>query len=161
MAYDPDGRGSKDQRTLYEMLEEIYPGLEIAYEYPLYEVNQRIDIFIPALGIAIEYSGRQHSEYVQHFHKDFDGYMKGRKQDQKKIEYLALKGVKLVIIKHNEMVDTTERLKEIIDSVEYPPVEYSGIEDVNPKKQAQLDKEREYRRNAYRKYKERKKNNAD
>ena len=59
------------------------------------------------------------------------------------------------------MVDSTERLKELIDSVEYPPVEYSGIEDVNPKKQAQLDKDREYRRNAYRKYKERKKNNAD
>lgn len=161
MTYDPDGRGSKDQRTLYEMLEEIYPGLEIAYEYPLYEVNQRVDIFIPSLGIAIEYSGRQHSEYVQHFHKDFEGYTKGRQQDQKKIEYLALKGVKLVIIKHNEMVDTTEKLKAIIDSVEYPPVEYSGIEDVNPKKQAQLEKEREFRRNAYRKYKERIKNNAD
>ena len=81
--------------------------------------------------------------------------------EQKKIEYLALKGVKLVIIKHNEMVDTVEKLKAIIDSVEYPPVEYSGIEDVNPKKQAQLEKDREFRRNAYRKYKERKKNNAD
>lgn len=159
--YEVDGRGSYDQRLLYDYLIKIYPGLDIIYEFPLYEVNQRVDIFIPSLGIAIEYSGRQHSEYVQHFHKDFEGYTKGRQQDQKKIEYLALKGVKLVIIKHNEMVDTPEKLKELIDSVDYPPVEYSGIDDTNPTKQEQLDKDREYRRNAYRKFKERKKNNAD
>lgn len=152
-----DGRGSKDQRTIYDYLVELYPSLEIIYEFPLYEVNQRVDIFIPALGLAIEYSGRQHSEYVQHFHKDFEGYIKGRKQDQKKIEYLALKGAKLVIIKHNEMVDSAEKLKEIIDSVEYPPVEYSGIDSINPKKQERLEKEREYRRKAYQKLKERKK----
>lgn len=159
--YKPDGRGSHDQRKLYDLLGEVYPGLKIAYEYPLYDVNQRVDLFIPSLGIAIEYSGRQHSEYVQHFHKDFEGYMKGRQQDQKKIEYLASKGVKLVIIKHNEMVDTPEQLKTLIDSVDYPPVEYSGLEAVNTVKQDRLERDREYRRKAYLKYKERKKNNVN
>ncbi len=157
--YNVDERGSHDQRTLYDMLHQIYPGQQIIYEYPLAEVNQRVDIMLPGLGLAIEYSGRQHSEYVQHFHHDFEGYLKGRQQDQKKIEYLELKGIKLVIIKHNKMVKTAEELKELIDSVPYPTVEYSPIVVEDDKRSQRLQREREYRQNLYRKIKKKKLNN--
>lgn len=49
-----DGRGSKDQRLLFDMLKELYPKLDIVYEFPLYDLNQRLDLFIPVLGLAIE-----------------------------------------------------------------------------------------------------------
>ena len=37
------------------MLHELYPQYEIVYEFPLVELGQRIDIYIPQLGIALEY----------------------------------------------------------------------------------------------------------
>lgn len=49
-----DGRGSIPQRMLYSLLKEIYPNYQIVYEYPIGDLEQRIDIFIPDLGIAIE-----------------------------------------------------------------------------------------------------------
>ena len=38
------------------MLHELYSQYEIIYEFPLYELGQRIDIYIPNLGIAIEFN---------------------------------------------------------------------------------------------------------
>jgi len=49
-----DERGSKDQKIIYQYLKELYPTYEIIYEFQLYEIKQRIDIFIPYLGIAVE-----------------------------------------------------------------------------------------------------------
>lgn len=54
MSYKVDQRGSKNQRILYDWLIELYPSLEIIYEQPLYDLGQRIDLYIPSLGIAIE-----------------------------------------------------------------------------------------------------------
>lgn len=54
MSYRIDDRGSKDQRILYDFLYELYPGQDVIYEYMLYELNQRIDLYIPHLAIAIE-----------------------------------------------------------------------------------------------------------
>lgn len=150
-----DGRGSNDQRLLYDMLLEIYPKLEIVYEFPLHDLNQRIDLFVPSLGVAIEYNGIQHDTYVPFFHKDFEDYKKGREYDQRKLEYLTTKGVKLVTIPHNKMVKSSEELKILIDSIEYPPVEYTGLDSTNYNKKDKLDKDREFRKERYKKYKER------
>lgn len=56
MSYKVDQRGSKDQRILYDYLTELYPNLQVVYEYPLYELGQRIDLYIPNLALAIEYN---------------------------------------------------------------------------------------------------------
>ena len=157
--YEVDGRGSYDQRLLYDYLIKIYPGLDIIYEFPLYEVNQRVDIFIPSLGIAIEYSGRQHSEYVEHFHRGMDGYLKGRQLDKQKIEYLTSIGAKLIIIKYNNMVKNKEELKDIIDSTPYPETDYY-IEEEKSTKRLYLDQQKKYRQEIYKKVKELRKNES-
>lgn len=56
MSYKVDGRGSKDQKIIYQYLHDLYKEHNIIYEYPLYELNQRIDIYIPNLALAVEYS---------------------------------------------------------------------------------------------------------
>lgn len=98
--------------------------------------------------------GIQHDQFVPFFHKEFEDYKKGREYDQQKLEYLTKNGVKLVRIKHNKMVKSSEELKELIDSIEYPPFEYVGLEIKNTKKQDKLEKDRQYRRNQYKKIKE-------
>lgn len=185
MGYKIDDRGSKDQKILYQYLHEIYKGYEIVYEYPLYELNQRIDIYIPSLALAFEYHGRQHFDFIEHFHKNIEGYKDSLKMDQKKREYLLLHGIKLVEIPYNNMVKNTEELVNLISSIPYPdfpfkeiPVESEKevsfklkekkkrqdkykesksffVEDIDKKKE-RLEKEKQFRRERYRKMKENK-----
>lgn len=156
---DVDARGSKDQRTIFEYLIELYPYQDVIYEYYIKDLNQRIDIFIPSIGIAIEYSGRQHSEYVEHFHRGMDGYLKGRQLDKQKIEYLTSIGAKLIIIKYNNMVKNKEELKDIIDSTPYPETDYY-IEEEKSTKRLYLDQQKKYRQEIYKKVKELRKNES-
>ena len=62
-----DGRGSDSQRRFYDLLKEIYPIYDVVYEYAIGEIEQRLDLFIPVLGIAVEYNGIQHYEPVDKF----------------------------------------------------------------------------------------------
>ena len=156
MAYSVDGRGSKDQKILYDMLVSLYPRYEVVYEFPLYEINQRLDLFIPALGICVEFDGRQHIEFVEHFHKDAAGWKKSYLADEKKNKYLEDKGVKLIRIPYNYAFTTKEELLKIINDTEYPLNDYSGFEVESPKKKSQLDEARQARKDNYKKAKDRK-----
>lgn len=120
MSYKIDGRGSKPQRQLYNWLVELYPSLEVIYEQPLYELGQRIDLYIPNLGIAVEYNGEAHHHLISHFHKSIEDFKYGLELDRKKREYLYLSGIKCVDIDYNKMVKSKEELKELIESIPYP-----------------------------------------
>lgn len=148
-----DSRGSENQRILYSMLSELYPGMDIVYEYPL-ENNQRIDIFIPNIGLAIEYDGEQHFKYIEAWHKDINGFINQKKSDFKKDDLLYSMGIKLVRIPFDKMISNSLELKNLIDSVEYPDVEYS----VPTKEKKQIDeyslRRKEYRKQIYRRMKE-------
>ena len=185
MSYKIDQRGSKDQQTIYNYLSEIYPSFDIIYEYALYEVNQRIDIYIPNLALAIEYHGRQHYDFIEHFHKTIEGFKEAQKMDQKKREYLLLHGVKLVEIPYNKMVANKEELEKIINEQPYPDFPYNPLPETSEKqvsfkesmreqrkeeynktksfyqedpevKKARLEKERQFRKERYKKMKEKK-----
>lgn len=158
MTYKVDNRGSNDQRFLYDLLHEVYPIHKIVYEFPIYELQQRIDLFIPTLGIALEYNGRQHYEYVEFFHKNAEGFEKSFTLDNKKSKYLDSLGIKLVIIPYNGVPKTSQELKQLIDSIPYPEKLYSGIEDKNLYAESKLEEARDYRKKQYQKIKKLKKN---
>lgn len=181
--YSVDGRGSEDQRILYDWLYQIYK--DVIYEYPLPEINQRVDLYIPKLGIAVEYHGRQHYEYIEHFYKHFSDFEFSLSLDRKKENYLIEHGIKLVIVPYNKMVKSIEELKELIASTPYPDMEYIPLEEEkssnsfkdklkeknkklrdeyksnnkepDDKRKARLDKERQIRKERYKKMKELKK----
>ena len=112
-----DGRGSEPQRLLYSYLKELYPTQTIHYEFLIDELNQRIDIYLPYLGIAIEFDGIQHSEYTPFFHKDYSDFNLGKLLDRKKSDFLIERGIKLVRIPHNKMVKSSQELKDLIDQI--------------------------------------------
>jgi len=145
-----DERGSKDQKIIYQYLKELYPAYEIIYEFQLYEIKQRIDIFIPYLGIAVEYNGRQHYEYVEHFHRDMNGFNLSKFLDNKKQEYLYEKGIKIIYIPYNEMVNSKEELQTLIEKTPYPDFEYTLLEEININKKQELKKQSQQRKD-YRK----------
>lgn len=144
--YKVDERGSSDQRLLYQYLSELYPTQKIIYEFPLHEIHQRIDIYIPYLGIAIEYNGRQHYEYVEHFHKDLSGFHSSKLLDSKKYNFLVEKGIKLVYIPFDQMVDNKEELLALIENTPYPLDNYEILDEVNINKVNKLNKQREFRK---------------
>lgn len=123
-----DERGSKLQHEIYNLTCKAYPIYDVVYEYPIGELGQRIDIFIPLLGIAIEIDGIQHFEYNKFFFKDANAWNNSVRLDKMKDKYLVEKGVKLIRIPYNTKIKTVEELKELIDSVDFPDVEYEGIE---------------------------------
>lgn len=151
--YAVDERGSKDQRILYDFLVELYPQYEVIYEFPLFDLNQRIDLFIPYLGIAVEYNGRQHYEFIEHFHKDLSGFESSKLQDSKKSNYLVEKGIKLLCVDYNNMVNSKEELKERLDALPYPLNEYEILESTNVNKKSYLNKQKLYRQEQAKKYK--------
>lgn len=152
-----DGRGSEPQRLLYSYLKELYPTQTIHYEFLIDELNQRIDIYLPYLGIAIEFDGIQHSEYTPFFHKDYSDFNLGKLLDRKKSDFLIERGIKLVRIPHNKMVKSSQELKDLIDSLSYPADDFTILEEINNAHQLNLEKQRSYRKEQYKKYKEKRK----
>lgn len=155
MSYRIDDRGSKDQRILYDFLYELYPGQDVIYEYMLYELNQRIDLYIPHLAIAIEYHGRQHYEFVPHFHKNIEEFKRAVKMDRQKSEYLYMHGIKLIEIPYNNMVTTKEELLQIIDSQDYPlNIEVKPLPTSSVKRDDFLQQQKQQRKESYNKSKD-------
>jgi len=126
-----DGRGSKQQVDIFYLVSELYKGLEVTYEYPLHELNQRIDIFVPSLGIAFEIHGKQHYEYNSFFHKSALDWNVSKLQDKRKLEYLKEHGIKVVEIPYNKRINTVEELKELVDSIPFPDVEYTYLPTIS------------------------------
>ena len=109
-----DERGSKLQQDIYNLACKAYKPYEVIYEYPIGALNQRIDIFIPLLGIALEIDGIQHFKFVKFFHKDETAWNSAKRLDEQKENYLVEHGVKLVRIPYNTDIETVEQLKELI-----------------------------------------------
>lgn len=126
-----DDRGSKLQHIIYQLALKLYPTYEVVYEYPIGNLQQRIDIFIPLLGIAIEIDGIQHFKFTKFFHKDEAAWHASIRLDERKNDYLAEHGVKLIRIPYDTKISTVEELKAEIDSIGYPDVEYTGISTVH------------------------------
>jgi hypothetical protein len=143
-----DERGSEAQHFFYNLLAATYPQYDIVYEYPIGELGQRIDLFIPALGIAVEYDGIQHDKYNSFFFKDENAWNNSVHLDKKKNRYLEEKGVKVVRLKHNTKIKTPEELRAYIEKVPYPDYPYSGIEKESEytrnQKKLQREKQKEY-----------------
>ena len=65
--------------------------------------NQRYDVWIPSLNLAIEYNGKQHYEYVGFFHKNGeDDLIKQKERDINKRNVSKKNGIKLVEIPYTE-----------------------------------------------------------
>lgn len=118
-----DGRGSKAQREIFNMLCSMYPNYTIVYEQSIKSLGQRLDIFIKELGIAIEYDGEQHSKFIEHFHKDIVGFISSGKLDKKKEDFCEENGIIIIRIGPNEKIDKNY-LMERIDNVVYPDIPF-------------------------------------
>ena len=102
---------SKQANDLYSILTEAFPNNIIKEEhYVRYKYTKLFfDFYIKDLGVLIEVQGRQHTEYVDHFHGSKDVFIEQKKRDNLKIQYVEESG-SMVLIRFNYKEKLTKEL---------------------------------------------------
>lgn len=103
---------SKPEEQLDAALSVVFPNQKILHDMPI-KVNGRtlyVDRVIKGSRLAIEIDGRQHLEFVAHFHGNADGFKSHKDRDAAKESWLHQNGYSLVRISHRETV-TSEMLR--------------------------------------------------
>lgn len=101
-----------------DTIKEIFPQVKLKKEEFVKFRNQKLflDIWIPQLGLIVEVHGRQHDEFVEHFHTDYRGFSESKRRDRLKEEWAAEEGLTLIVIRENDLPLTKERFLELMDS---------------------------------------------
>lgn len=115
------GNLSRGQGALTHILRKLLPGEEIRTEEP---IGSRLflDIYCPKYNLGIEYHGRQHFEYVEHFHGDLQGFKESQQRDEKKMELCKDLGIVLVVFRYNDSLDEDIVYNRILDAIKNTPV---------------------------------------
>jgi len=89
---------SKIADDVHSGIKSLFPHETIIPEYYAQYRNTRLffDFFIKGLNICIECQGRQHLEFVKHFHGDKEKFYGQKKRDNLKIEYCEENSLTLV-----------------------------------------------------------------
>lgn len=110
---------SKGQEELVQILIDIgiHPDY-ITYEH--YIEGLRLDIYIPKYKIAIEYHGRQHFEYVDHFHKTKEAFEASKQRDRLKVDLCAAEGITLLVFNYDDNTTKDVVYDKITDALDRP-----------------------------------------
>ena len=101
---DWDGKSrSKIQFQTKQFLKPFWKNHVVMEECPVTGTLLKVDILNATLRIAVEINGQQHSGY-HYFHNGQPlNYLKGIKNDTKKLQWLELNGYQLIEINYDEV----------------------------------------------------------
>ena len=100
------------------ILLELFPSKpfpRVISEYYVKFKNTRLffDFYLKELEVLIEIQGKQHTQFVKHFHEDMQAFYRQKSRDNLKIEYAEKHGKCLVRIYDTEDVDRELVFKKI------------------------------------------------
>jgi len=96
------GEGWINETQLYKTICYLFPSLNVIREArPEWLGNQRIDIFIPDLKIAIEYQGQQHYKPVEMFGGK-EALEMTKEMDERKRSLCKKNGVNIIYFRYDE-----------------------------------------------------------
>ena len=100
------------------LINKLFPEIKVKKEELVLYKGQKLflDFWIPQLGIVVEVHGRQHDEFVEHFHGDAAGYRASKRRDGLKEEWAAINGYSFVVIREHELPISEADLLEKIDA---------------------------------------------
>jgi hypothetical protein len=105
------GDGWINETQLFNFVKVFFASYEVVREAsPSWLGNQRIDIFVPALSLAIEYQGQQHFQPVKRFGGD-TGFLAAQLRDKRKRHLCKENDVALVYFTHAEEL-SIERVEQ-------------------------------------------------
>lgn len=114
-----DGGLSKFHREVLEIVGKMYPNdvINTNYHFKASGKSLYFDIYIPRAKIVIEADGRQHYEFVEHYHGDAAGFQDSKKNDIIKNEFCKSNNLTLVRILYNEQLDRELIQTKIIEAL--------------------------------------------
>lgn len=116
---------SKFERHVYDSLRELFPYTRVARQVYVKYKGKRLffDFYIKELDVYIECQGRQHTEYVRHFHKNMFGFMESKERDKLKQDYVCDTDSLLVYLDYDKHLNITpdELMEVIYDSYKHRP----------------------------------------
>ena len=155
-----DNRVSKFQRQIYDWLKELYPSFKIELEKLIPSTNQRIDIYIHQLQLAIECDGSFHDKPTFFFVKTIEQWNDIIVRDKLKTNTLSKYGVDLIRIPYNHKLKSSNDLGILIDEFYNSKESFNFIDedifiDARKQKEKEFLKEvNEYSKEKYQKFKE-------
>lgn len=114
---------SKIADNIYKILTEMFPRLSsprVVKEIYINYKGQKLffDFLIKELGVYVEVQGRQHSEFVKHFHGDKEAFQAQKMRDNLKIQYVEESGKCLVRFNFNEEINESlvhEKITKVLE----------------------------------------------
>jgi len=98
------------------LLTKMYPGYLVYEEVklpgsrnPSLKSALFLDFLIPRLDIAIEVHGRQHYQFVAHFHGDKRGWREHLKRDALKAQWCEMNDLNLYVLKYSDSDEEWEQ----------------------------------------------------
>lgn len=115
LAAEGDSRPrSKGHLLCRQLLRELYPFDAVCEEVALPGFGATalyLDFLLPSRKLAVEVQGRQHLEYVPHYHGSKAGFAKAQLRDRRKAEFLRLNGITLVALDDSDTSGWREALR--------------------------------------------------
>lgn len=103
------------ENQLYQILRRLLKGTEvIQHARPTWLEPQHLDIYVPQIGIAVEYMGQQHFEPLEFFGGE-PSFQLVIERDRKKAELCKNHSVELILVRFDE--DIGSRAKEIAERI--------------------------------------------
>ena len=100
-----DGKSrSKFQRRVKQFLKPYWFSSIVFEEFPVYGTRLKVDIINLTKKIAVEAQGRQHEEFVKHFHGTKANLLNSMRRDGEKREWLEYNGFQLVEIYEKDIL---------------------------------------------------------
>lgn len=117
--------------------------------------NLFLDIFVPVYDLGIEYHGRQHFEFVEHFHGDLRGFEKSKERDRQKVIQCEQRGIVLVVFTYDDELTQELIYSRIVDEItNQPQSERQPEETVLTWHELMAQKRRQRNKQAYQRAKE-------
>ena len=88
---------SGPQTAARERIKQEFGDQIILEEFTIPKSQLRLDFFLPKINIAVEVHGRQHFEFVKHFHGTRKKFAEAKLRDQLKKQWCELNGIELIV----------------------------------------------------------------
>lgn len=147
---------SKGHSCLMRLLQELFPRVGIQTEYPVGN-SLFVDIYISVYHLGLEYHGRQHFEFVEHYHKNLDGFKHSQERDEQKKELCRQRGITLVVFTYQDELTNNlvyERIMKALEDQDGEAVSGDTDQRMLTWRELAAVKRRERNREAYRRAKE-------